>query len=141
MHKFLTFHGIMFFLLIPTVLFAQKWNPDAGLVSPYPVTLYASSGNKVGNITDDNPATFWQSGNPLPYAYIHRPDLNLFLNHKNFSTLPNGNFFKAFDGNTDSKTSIPQGPLEISFQKLENINTGTKQMINTFQPKNHLPLF
>jgi len=111
----------VFCLVVPNTITGQQWNPAAGLVSPYPAKVTVSSGNNLQNITDDNPDTFWQSGNPLPSAYIGRTDLNLFLNHKNFSILPKGDFHQGFDGNTDTKTAVSQGYLEINFRKTTNI--------------------
>lgn len=99
----------------------QQWNPDAGLVRPYQAQVTVSSGTHVQYITDGNYATFWQSENPLPSAYIRRTDLNLFLNNKNFSIHPQGDFHQGFDGNTDTKTVVSKGTLEINLRKTTDI--------------------
>jgi len=93
---------------------AQQWQPDAGLIPPYAAKVTVSSGQNAAFITDGNPLTFWQSGNPLPGNYISRTDLNYFLNSRHFTlqpAFPAKN--PAFDGNTNTSLNIPGGRLNI----------------------------
>ncbi len=119
--KFLTLYLLLF--LFPSIPEAQhvRWNPDAGLVSPYKVTIKANSEENIGYIIDGNPETFWQSGNPLPEAWIKRMDLNLLLNEKNFETSPKGKYYQAFDGNMNTKAGVLHGYLEINFEKITEV--------------------
>ncbi len=95
-----------------------NWNPDAGLVRPYKVTISANRNENINKIIDGNPKTFWQSENPLPETWIKRLDMNLLLSGDNFSLSPRGNHYAAFDGKSDTKSVISQGYLEISFKKI-----------------------
>ncbi len=98
-------------------LCAQQWQPNAGIVLPYAAKISVSSGRDAQYIDDHNPQTFWQSGNPLPQAYIARKFLNYFLNSQHFSLhpeLPARN--KAFDGNTNTHQEISNGHLVLRLQ-------------------------
>jgi hypothetical protein len=105
------FPGILF-LFLPVFLSGQSWQPDAGLVKPYPATVSVSSGQNPQYITDGNPHTFWQSGSALPQGYIRRPDLNYFLN-KHYIT--DAEAASAFDGNTDTYQTVTDRQLNLSF--------------------------
>ncbi len=100
---------------------AQDWFPDAGIIKPYKPTVTVSSGNSAKYITDDNPKTFWQSNNPLPYMWIKHPGLNIMINNNYFITFPKGNYYQAFDGNSDTKVDVVNGNLEIHFKKTLDI--------------------
>ena len=105
---------IMLICGFSVTLSAQQWQPDAGLIPPYPANISVSSGQNKQFITDNNPHTFWQSANPLPTGYISRKDLNYFLHSDHISTIP---MFvsrtAAFDGNTNTHQEIPDGKLMI----------------------------
>ena len=104
-------------LIFSVSLTAQQWDADAGLVHPYAAKITVSSGQNSQNINDNNPHTFWQSGNPLPHGYIARKDLNYFLNPQHFSLqpgLPAQN--PAFDGNTNTHQEIQNGRLSLRLQ-------------------------
>ncbi len=111
-----------FFLFVLSVAFsvslsAQQWDANAGLVRPYAAKITVSSGQNSQNISDNNPHTFWQSGNPLPHRYIARKNMNYFLNPQHFSLhpgLPAQN--PAFDGNTNTHQEIKTGQLSIRLQ-------------------------
>ncbi len=109
--------------LLPFFVWAQNvnWNKDAGIVKPYQTHVTVSSGKNAGNITDENPKTFWQSENPLPSAWVKRLDLNLLLTDGNFSISPMGEYHQAFDGNQDTKANITQGYLEIRLRNTTEI--------------------
>lgn len=63
---------------IVTPLFAQFY-PDAGLVIPLSedARMTVSSGSNEAAIRDHDQRTFWESGAPLPEAYISRKELNI----------------------------------------------------------------
>ncbi len=96
---------------------AQQWNPDAGIINPYKARVTVSSGMGKEKITDGNPGSYWQSDNPLPNGWISRLGLNAMLNTGNFTASPKGNYYQAFDGNTDTKSEIINGYLELKFKK------------------------
>lgn len=112
MKKRLLFLGI--FIISVNQLFSQNWIPDAGLIKPYPATVTVSSGTHVQNITDGNPNTYWESGNPLPFHYLSIPGSNYFLKQKTFSSVPAKTKIQtAFDGNPDTKAEISGGNLSL----------------------------
>ncbi len=100
---------------------AQQWNADAGIVVPYKAEVIVSSGTNKAFITDGKPGTYWQSDNPLPGKWIKRLGLNLALNPDNFTLSPKGDYYAAFDGNTDTKTEITNGYLEMNFTESRRI--------------------
>ncbi len=115
---FLTF----FFLIFSVSLIAQQWQPDAGLIRPYPAKVTVSSGQNAQYITDNNPHTFWQSGNPLPHHYIARKDLNYFLDRKHFTLQPDLPLQNsAFDGNTNSYEKIRSGQLSLRLHPFSSL--------------------
>lgn len=108
------FSLILFTLIFSVSLSAQQWQPNAGLILPYPAKTTVSSGQNKQFITDNNPHTFWQSDNPLPSRYISRKDLNYFLHKHHFSTSPElSSATPAFDGNTNTHQEIQSGRLSI----------------------------
>ena len=116
MKKRLLLINILVFL--STWIFAQNWNPNAGLVLPYPATITASSGTNIQNITDGNPHTYWESGNPLPFHYLTRPGSNYLLNEKTFSSAPpKSDIQAAFDGNTNTKADLVAGLITLLLNK------------------------
>ena len=108
-----------FLLIIAAIIFsfrlnAQQWQPDAGMIYPYAAKVTISSGQNPQNITDNNPHTFWQSGNPLPDGYISRPDLNYFLNAHRYILQPEyPDRNQGFDGNTNTHEEIKTGKLTL----------------------------
>ncbi|MBN2639100.1 MAG: discoidin domain-containing protein [Bacteroidales bacterium] len=107
--------NIILFLLFFSTVTAQKWNSEAGLIKPYTAEITASSGKNTNYINDQNPNTYWESGNPLPNAYISQNWNNLFLNYELFR-INSKNTSAAFDGNTNTKASFNFGKTEISFK-------------------------
>ncbi len=104
-------------LLLSLYLPAQSWQPDAGLVHPYPAKVTVSSGQNASFITDGNPHTFWQSGSPLPNGYLSQTGLNYFLHPQYYRltpVLPIKN--PAFDGNTNTSINITGGKLTLRLQ-------------------------
>lgn len=87
---------------------------------PYAATIHVSSGNHSKFITDNNPNTYWESGNPLPDAYLSQSWNNFFLNPNNF-TINKDISETAFDGNTNTKAEFPEGNTTITFTKSEEL--------------------
>lgn len=74
---------------------------------PYHATVAVSSGTNMQNITDGDPHTYWESGNPLPFHYLDQVGSNYFLGQRTFSS----NLSKmvtraAFDGDPNTKSDI-----------------------------------
>lgn len=114
---------LLLVFLLSQATFAQ-WNPNAGLVKPITAdaTIEVSSGTNLHAIIDANMETYWESGFPLPYNYIIRNDLNIFLHKNKFSTnISQNSFNNAFDGITSSKTMVDNGVVEIIFTKPEQL--------------------
>ncbi|VAW30619.1 hypothetical protein MNBD_BACTEROID07-769 [hydrothermal vent metagenome] len=109
-------------LIFSVSLSAQQWQPNAGLIRPYPAKIEVSSGQNKQFITDNNPHTFWQSGNPLPNRYISRKDLNYFLHKRHFSVSPElPSTTPAFDGNTNTHQDIQDGRLSIDMHPASSL--------------------
>jgi len=95
-------------------LFSQNWNPNAGLVLPYQAKVTVSSGTNVQNITDGDPHTYWESGNPLPFHYLSQAGSNYLLGQKTFSSnLSKMATQAAFDGNPNTKADIGIGNFSL----------------------------
>ncbi len=116
MNKRLVYFSILIFT--STLLFSQNWNPDAGLIKPYPTKVNASSGTNIQYITDGNPHKYWESGNPLPFHYLTYSGFNFLLNEINFSsTPPKTEIREAFDGNANTKAEMVSGMLTVLLNK------------------------
>jgi len=110
------------FILNSFLLYSQNWDSNAGLIKPYPATVTASSGTNIQFITDSNPHTYWESGNPLPFHYLTQPSTNFLLNGKTFTSVPQETEVQAaFDGNTNTKTNLVNGMLHVLLNKPANL--------------------
>ncbi len=108
---------IIIALVFSASLSAQQWDADAGLVHSYAAKITVSSGQNSQNINDNNPHTFWQSGNPLPHGYIARKNLNYFIHRRHFTTSPElSSATAAFDGNTNTHQGIQNCRLSLRLQ-------------------------
>ncbi|MBE0651558.1 MAG: hypothetical protein IH595_12060 [Bacteroidales bacterium] len=109
---------ISFLIISATYLYSQNWNPNAGLILPYSAKVTVSSGTNPQNITDGNPHTYWESGNPLPFHYLQQSGSNYLLNEETFSSsLSKEETQAAFDGNTNTKADITEGKLSLILKK------------------------
>ncbi len=115
MNKYLI--PIIFILIGFQYAEAQKWQPDAGLISPYSAEITSSSGKNVNNITDGNSNTYWESGNLLPFHYLSDINFNFFLNKKNLSTAVYKKYTQAFDGNSNTYALIDNGKINILLKR------------------------
>lgn len=109
-----------------------QWNPNAGLIPSLTkkARIIVSSGNNANFLTDNNPNTYWESESPLPTRYLRNKQLNLLLNNDSFSISPSITIPLAFDGNTDTKSTIGNKSVSIKLSQPENISWATIK-INT----------
>ncbi|MBL7784459.1 MAG: hypothetical protein JNM36_00985 [Chitinophagales bacterium] len=95
--------GIILFLLCSVSCPQQppSWNPNAGVVLPYPAQVSTSSNNNQSSINDQDYRTFWQSDAPLPTQFMTRKDQNLLYHTPAQRIFANFNNNQSHDNLTD----------------------------------------
>lgn len=113
---------------LPTSEDTTRWNPDAGLIHPYPAQLTTSSNpSAAAKIMDGDPQTFWQSEAPFPTNYINHSAQNILLQKGNqlLASPDLNSFTAATDGdlNTNIKVNNSKGNywLSINFSDASTI--------------------
>lgn len=101
---------LIVFLLLKSSFLAAQWNPDAGLVDPYPIAnVSISSGAGSQYVIDGNINTAWRSDMTFPFNYIKQADKNILLGlgaTNQFSSSNQIDGTKATDGNINSGINI-----------------------------------
>ncbi len=121
LQKYLTAF-LLLSLFSSTKIVAQQWDDDAGLIKPFKTDVTVSSGKNVWAITDRKPQTYWESDNPLPFHYISEPRMNLFFQNHSFQLNMNRQKVQAaFDGNSNTKSKIENGLLQLRLTHPETL--------------------
>lgn len=109
-----------------------QWDPDAGLVRPYPAKVIAD-GSHPGAVTDGNAQTKWESAAMLPAGYI--PTTQNVFAAGNPTIGGRKDAANIIDGNTGTQTTFSGNNCSISFAeaqtlKLLSVKTASKNPVS-----------
>lgn len=108
----------LFLLMMVSLLALGQWDPDAGLVRPYPAKVIAE-GNHPQAVTDNNTQTKWESVPMLPDGYISTSQ-NIFIT-SGTAIEGNQNAANIIDGNTGTQSTFSGNNCIISFTEAQPI--------------------
>ncbi|KAK6188218.1 hypothetical protein SNE40_004447 [Patella caerulea] len=136
-------------VLLPIILVAECWDPDAGLVPSYTklpgVSVHASSDQNLAHlVVDGKDSTNWVSSGCLPENYVSQKQLNILMDScsqghctsssgtSGINLATDGNFqtqfgVKTVNGKSRFEVDLPT-PLEMKFLSIKGVFRADTQL-------------